>query len=85
MELAIVFLVNLGSSVLKKWIYPKYGAVGIQVTVFILATIGALYITFKESILGLREVIETALSIFAVAVAFYEVILSKFTWFRDGE
>lgn len=85
MEIAIIFLVNVFSSFLKRWIYPKYGATGIQVTVFVLALIGSIYLSFRDSISGLREVVEGALVIFSIAVSFYEVILSKLTWFRDGE
>lgn len=85
MEIAIIFLVNVFSSFLKRWIYPKYGGTGIQVTVFVLALIGATYLSFRDKVAGLREIVEGALAIFVVAISFYEVILSKLSWFKDGK
>lgn len=81
---AIVFAVNILASFLKRSITPKWGIIGTQVTVFILALIGALYYTFSGVYPGLQAWVVQGLEIFAISVAFYEVILSKIPVFKGS-
>lgn len=79
---AIVFLVNILTSAFKKWIYPRFGKLGVQITIFIFAVIGAFYYTYADAIPGLLHLVETACALFSLAVALYEVILSRFDFFK---
>ncbi len=79
---ALVFAVNVFSSVLKRWVKPAFGVVGVHVTVFILALIGALYVTYQGVFPDIATWVGTALAVFTLAVAFYEVILSHIPIFK---
>ncbi len=80
--LYLVFGINILTSIVKRWIYPKFGVVGTQVFGFVLAFIGALYWTYKAKIPGLENLITSAVALFALAVAFYEVILQHVPIFK---
>ncbi len=82
---AIVFAVNVFASILKRWVAPKFGRLGVQVTVFILAAIGALYASYHGQFPELKVWAEAALGVFSLSVAFYEVILSRLPVFKGGE
>lgn len=71
---ALAVLVSVGTTIFK-WFYSKVGRVGTQIVVFILALIGALYYSYQGTVPGLRTYFENAVTIFCVAVAFYEVLL----------
>lgn len=79
---AIVFLVNVVSSVVKRWIYPKFGKIGVQVLVFAASVVGALYWTYRHEIPGLEAIVIQAAAIFVIAVSFYEVILQHIPFFK---
>lgn len=83
-EIALVFLVNLLSTVFKRWIFPRFGKTGIQVIVFILSIVGALYYTYKNRIVGLEEMVTSAIALFSLAVALYETVLSHFDFFKGN-
>lgn len=76
--LAIVFGVNVLSSVLKRWVAPKFGKIGVQITVFVLAFIAAYIFLYGNY----EQLLNSTLAIFSVAVAFYEVILSRIPIFK---
>lgn len=80
----VVFAVNILASVLKRWIAPKWGKFGVQVTVFVLALIGAAYFEFGASVAGLQAWVEQGLILFASAVTVYEVILSHIPQFKGS-
>lgn len=80
---ALVFAINIITSALKKWIYPNFGATGVQVFVFIAATIGAFYSIYGGNYPGLKDLVMSAVGVFSLAVAFYEVILSKIPVFEQ--
>lgn len=80
----LIFLVNILTSVLKQWVYPRFGKIGVQVTVFLLALIGAAYYTYSRLFPDLETFVASAITIFSVAVAFYEVILSHLPLFKKG-
>ncbi len=79
---ALVFAVNILSSVLKKWVKPSFGKLGVQVTVFVLAAVGALYSTYNGSFPALKDWAVASLGVFSLSVAFYEVILSRISLFK---
>lgn len=79
---AIIFAVNVFTSILKRWVAPKYGKVGVQVVAFTLALLGAAFISWKDAIPGLEAVVYNGIAIFSLAVAFYEVLLSYLPWFK---
>lgn len=81
-EIALVFLVNVITSFVKKWVYPKYGRIGTQVLAFLAALLGALYYTYSFKLPGLKAFVESALAIFSLAVAFYEVVLKYIPFFQ---
>lgn len=81
-QLAIVFGITLLTSILKRWVIPKWGKFGVQVFVFILAAIAALYMTYSAGFPALTEIVEQAIKVFSLAVALYEVILKRFDFFK---
>jgi len=78
---ASVLLVNVLTALFKKHVYPRWGRTGVQVTVFALAFMGALYITYGE---GFRYIVENTIAIFSLAVTLYEVLLSRLRLFKEG-
>lgn len=83
-EVAIVFGVNVLTSILKRWIEPKFGKIGVQVTVFILALIAAVYLSYGKMIVGLSDVIAGAIGLFSLSVALYEVLLKHIGVFKGN-
>lgn len=84
-EAALVLAVTILTSFIKRWVYPKYGAIGTQVTAFVLALIGAIYYTYAQNIPGLKEVVTFAIGLFSISVAFYEVILQHIPIFKGPD
>jgi hypothetical protein len=78
-EAAAVFAVNVLSSVLKKYVMPRFGKTGVQVVVFALAMIAAVYMNYGASV---EYYVAQAIGIFALAVSLYEVLLSRITFFK---
>lgn len=79
---AVIFAVNILTSFIKRWVKPNWGNVGVQVVVFVLAVLGALYATYKGQFPELRVWAEATLGVFSLSVAFYEVILSHIPLFK---
>jgi len=84
-ELAIVFLVNAVTSFLKGYIYPRFGKAGVHVLIFISALVGALYVTYGNQYMSLQQIVAEAIGLFALAVAFYEVLLQYFPMFKQSK
>lgn len=82
---AIIFSVNILTSIIKRFISPKYGTTGAQVVVFILAVIGALYVTLQVQWPGIAVFGQVVLGIFTLSVSFYEVILQHIPAFKGPE
>jgi hypothetical protein len=81
-ELAIVFSVTLITSIVKRWVEPKWGKVGVQVFVFLLAGLIALWTTYSAGFPALSEIVGETIKVFSLAVALYEVLLKKFDFFK---
>jgi hypothetical protein len=77
---ALAFAVNLGGAIFN-WIFQKVGRVGTQIVLFVLATAAALWYTYGSQFPGLGQLLQMALVIFSLAVAFYEVLLKYFPMF----
>jgi len=82
---ALVFGINILTSVIKRWIYPTFGQFGTQVVAFILAAVGSLYFLYGGQYPGLTHLVAVAGVIFSTAVAFYEVILQHIPAFRGPD
>ena len=82
---AITFLINVFTSLVKDWIYPKFGAFGVQIFVFILAIVGSLYVLYEGFYPGFKKTIEAAALIFSTAITFYEVLLKYIPWFKGNK
>lgn len=79
---ALVFAVNILTSVLKRWVYPTFGGFGVQVVAFVLATVGAVYFIYGGAYPGLTKLVEAVGLIFSTSVAFYEVVLKHLSVFK---
>lgn len=79
---ALAFGINIIVSAVKRWIYPKFGAFGVQVTAFVLAGLGALYVLYGGHFPGLQEFLLAAGAVFSTTVTFYEVVLQHFDIFK---
>lgn len=76
-EILIVFAVALLAQVLKKWIAPRFGDLGIHVTVFVIAIAGAVGYNLYQSVPAFQAVVSEAIRTLAFAVALYELILKR--------
>jgi len=74
-EITIIFLVNLFASISKKWIKPRFGKTGVQVVVFILSVLAALYYTFPHP--SLSEFVAITVGVLTMSITFYELLWSK--------
>ncbi len=81
-EASLVLAVTVLTSIIKRWVYPKYGRIGTQVLAFALATIGATYYVYAKNIPGLQEIVTAAITLFSLSVAFYEVLLQYIPAFK---
>lgn len=81
-ELALVFSINVLTSFVKRWVYPKWGKTGTQVLAFVLALIGAMYYMYLKDNANVSTYVSAVIGLFSIAVAFYETILSKIPVFK---
>lgn len=81
---ALAFLVNVGGAVFN-WIFQKAGRLTTQIVIFALALCAALYFQYGSLYPTLKETVQTAIVIFSLAVAFYEVILRYFPAFSGPQ
>jgi len=79
---AITLVINVATSLLKTYIYPRWGKLGVQIFAFNCAVIAALYVNYVGKFPGLEEFVLTAFGIFSLSVAFYEVVLQNISWFK---
>lgn len=80
---ALAFAINILTSALKGYIYPKFGKIGVQVVVFAMAFVGGLYIMYGQNVASLTTVVTAAVALFSLSVTLYEVIWQHITWFKD--
>ena len=78
----IAFAINVLTSLMKKYIYPRFGKIGIQVVAFVLALIGAWYFIYGQHIESFAAWVTAAFALFSIAVTFYEVILQHIPVFK---
>lgn len=84
-EIATVFAVNVLTSILKRWVEPRYGKIGVQVTVFLLSAVGAWYILYGKEIIELQNLMGAAIGVFSLSVSLYEVLLKHIGIFKGPE
>lgn len=82
---AITFVVNLATTFFKKVVFPRFGRTGVQVILFICALIGAVYYQYLQHVPSIKEIVAGAIAIFSMAIALYEVILSRFSFFQSSD
>lgn len=80
---ALAFGINVVVSLVKKFIYPKFGSFGVHVFSFVLATIGAVYVIYGGQFPALQNLLIAAAALFSTAVSFYEVVLKHLSFFKD--
>jgi len=83
--LAVAFIINIATSALKKVIFPRFGKTGVQTIVFICALVGAFYLTYVDQFPSIKVILVQAATLFSIAVAFYEVILSRLGIFSSNK
>lgn len=83
MEIVTILGINVLTSFLKKYIYPKFGKVGVQFTLFILCFIGATLWSLKEKYASIGAFFATGMAIFMMAISLYEVVLQYFPIFKN--
>lgn len=77
MELIIILGINMLTNVLKKRIMPKYGKLGVEVTVFAIAAIITGVQFLSESNPTVREFLSN-MTIYATgAIALYQLIIKR--------
>ncbi len=84
-SVAIAFLVNVFTSVMKTWVYPRFGKFGVQVVAFIFAVIGAWYVLYGQNIASLENIVAATIALFTLAVTIYEVILQHIPSFKGTD
>lgn len=75
--LAITFIVNITTQVIKKYIMPKFGATGVHVLLFTFSVIAALYFTYGDQFPSIKSLLFVGAQIFCLAIALYEVVLAR--------
>lgn len=80
---ALIFLINVFTSVMKKYVMPTFGSTGVHVLVFLLSIGAAFYTTYGQDIPLLKETVTRAGVIFCLAVTFYEVALQHLPMFKQ--
>jgi len=79
---AVAFAINVLTSLLKRWVYPQFGPLGVQVVCFVLALIGAWFWLYGRFVPEIGSLVVSALGLFSLAVTMYEVLLSKLDFFK---
>lgn len=74
---ALFIITNVIGQVLKEVVFKKWGIIGVQATVFIIAMVGACvwYAALQNE--GVMTALLRGVEIFTYAIAFYEVILKN--------
>ncbi len=80
----LAFLVNIGGAIFN-WIYKKAGRFTTQCVIFALALLAALWFQYSAGYPQLQGILTSAVVLFSMAVAFYEVILGYFPVFSGPE
>ena len=65
------------TQLVKNIIFPKYGATGVHVFIFIIATLGTVVVGMVTAMPSLMAIIENGLALLATAITMYETVLSK--------
>lgn len=77
---ALAFVINIAGAAFN-WIYKEAGRFTTQVVLFMVALIAAGWYTYGNNFPGIGMYLGIALTIFSLAVTFYEVLLKYFPLF----
>lgn len=72
-----VLAISILTGILKKYIMPKFGSTGVHVLIFLLGCAYVVITTLSTSFPGFKVLVEEGLSMLALAVTAYEVLLKK--------
>ena len=72
-----VLVISFLAQILKKWVRPKWGRFGIQVSVFVLAVLATIVSNLIQSNPLLAEWFGNGITLLAASIATYEILLKK--------
>lgn len=75
--IAITFLINAATQILKRFVIPRFGEIGVHVILFVLSLAGAAYFMWLKDIPGIQNALLIAVQFFCLGIAIYEVFLKK--------
>lgn len=81
MDIVIALAVNVFTALLKKYVEPKFGKLGVQAVVFLLALVGAVGYAFYLKNVAFQAVVLEALRTITYAITIYEIILKRISFF----
>jgi hypothetical protein len=84
-EIIVVLVVNIATTLLKKYVQPKFGDTGVHVVLFLCSFVGALGYYFKKTYPPFGAFMVTVGGIFVLAISLYEVLLKYFPVFKQKQ
>ena len=72
-----VLVISFLAQILKKWVRPKWGRFGIQVSVFVLAVLATIVSNLIQSNPLFAEWFGNGITLLAASIASYEILLKK--------
>ena len=72
-----VLVISFLAQILKKWVRPKWGRFGIQVSVFVLAVLATIVSNLIQSNPLFAEWFGNGITLLAASIATYEILLKK--------
>jgi len=78
-----VFLINLFTSMMKRYVIPRFGDTGVHVVVFALAFLYSIYHFYGDLFPGVVTFIKETIKIAVYAIAAYELLLKNIPMFKQ--
>ena len=72
-----VIAISVFAQILKKWVRPKFGILGIQVSVFLLAVLATIITNAIQSNPAFAQWFGNGLGLLAASITSYEILLKK--------
>ena len=69
--------ITVFAQILKKWVRPKFGILGIQVSVFLLAVLATIITNAIQSNPAFAQWFGNGITLLAASIASYEILLKK--------
>lgn len=80
-----VFFINLFTSLMKRYVMPRFGATGVRVVVFLLAFGYSVYHFYGDKFPGVVAFTKATLLVFAFAITAYEAALQYIPFFKQKD